>query len=163
MLYSVETASGEHRLAWYVPIYWQKTGALSDETIYLAGFAIVDASDTNKLSLVINQEGLTSEQLVRETRLNYVKFFTAAANVEVTTAVTAKYTYVEEGTTHIVLRLDDEVYSWVEATPKTLSTAQWRMLMATEPGDTVTVRVEPSGDRWIITGFLSNSTVSQSP
>jgi hypothetical protein len=41
----------------------------------------------------------------------------------------------------------------VEATPKDIPNLQWNELMATKPGDNVTIHIEKRGDRWIITDF----------
>lgn len=153
LLYTVETSSGNYRLAWYVPIYWYEESGETDETVYMAGFAIVDASDTNKIALTINQEGITSEQLVQKTRLDFIKLFGVTAYLELNASVVGKYEYVEEGTTHIVLHLDNATYPWVEATPKDLTTIQWNELMATEPTHDITARIEKRGDKWIMTYF----------
>ncbi|MCJ7762151.1 hypothetical protein MUP38_01695 [Candidatus Bathyarchaeota archaeon] len=82
LLYTVETSSGNYRLAWYVPVYWYEESGEVDETVYLAGFAIVDASDTNKIALSINQEGVASAQIVRETRQNFVSLFGVTTHLE---------------------------------------------------------------------------------
>ena len=153
LLYTVETSSGNYRLAWYVPIYWYEESGETDETVYLAGFAIVDAADTNKIALTINQEGITSERLVRNTRLDFIKLFGITTYLELNAAVLGKYDYVEEGTTHVVLHLDNATYPWVEATPKDLTTIQWNELMATEPAQGITARIEKRGDKWIMTHF----------
>lgn len=153
LLYTVETSAGNYRLAWYVPIYWYELSGEVDETVYLAGFAIVDASDTNKIALTINQEGMTSEQLVRKTRLDFIKLFGVTTYLELSTTVLGKYDYVEDGTTHMVLHLNNATYPWVEATPKDLTTTQWNELLATAPAQSVTVRVEKRGDKWIMTYF----------
>ncbi len=153
LLYTVETSAGNYRLAWYVPIYWYELSGEVDETVYLAGFAIVDASDTNKIALTINQEGITSEQLVRKTRLDFIKLFGVTTYLELSTTVLGKYDYVEDGTTYMVLHLNNATYPWVEATPKDLTTTQWNELLATAPGDSVTVQVEKRGDKWIMTYF----------
>jgi hypothetical protein len=152
LLYQVEI-SGNHRLAWYVPIYWYEESGEKDETIYLAGFAIVDASDTNKIALTINQEGITSEQLVRETRLDFIELFSVTTHLELDAKVLGKYEYVEEGTTHIVLNLDNTSYPWIEATPRDITAMQWNELMATEPTQNVTARIEKRGERWMMTYF----------
>ncbi|MEM2337976.1 MAG: hypothetical protein QXP06_05175 [Candidatus Bathyarchaeia archaeon] len=68
---------------------------------------------------------MTSEQLVRATRLNFLKLFGIITEIEITAKVLGKYEYVEDGTTHIVLRLDNTTYRWVEATPKDLPALQW--------------------------------------
>ncbi|MCJ7762152.1 hypothetical protein MUP38_01700 [Candidatus Bathyarchaeota archaeon] len=62
---------------------------------------------------------------------------------------------MEDGTTHIVLNLDNGTYPWVEATPQDLSTAQWNELLATATADNVMVRVEERGEKWVITYFES--------
>jgi len=153
LLYQVEVPSGNYRLAWYVPIYWYEESGEMDETIYLAGFAIVDASDTNKIALTINQEGITSEQLVRETRLDFIESFGVTAYLELNATVLGKYEYVEEGTTHIVLHLDNTTYPWIEATPRDITAMQWNELMATEQAQNVTAHIEKRGERWAMTYF----------
>jgi len=70
LLYPVQISPGNYRLAWYVPIYWREGIGEKDETIYLAGFAIVDAEETSKIAIKMHVEGMTSEQLVRATRLD---------------------------------------------------------------------------------------------
>jgi hypothetical protein len=153
LLYPVEASSGNSRLAWYVPIYWYELSGEADETIYLAGFAIVDASDANKIALTINEEGLTSEQLVRKTRLDFVQLFGVTTNIELNSTVLSKYEYVEDGTTHIVLHMNNNTYPWVETTPKDVTTVQWNELLATQPAQNVTAHVEKRADKWIMTYF----------
>jgi len=157
LLYTVETSTGNYRLAWYVPIYWYELSGEVDETVYLSGFAIVDASDTNKIALTINQEGLTSEQLVRKTRLDFIKLFGVTTYLELEAAVVGKYDYVEDGTTYIVLHLNNAIYPWVEATPKDLTTTQWNKLLATEPTHIISAHVEKRGDKWTMTYFENNN------
>jgi hypothetical protein len=113
----------------------------------------VDASDTNKIALTINQEGITSEQLVRETRLDFIELFSVTTHLELDAKVLGKYEYVEEGTTHIVLNLDNTSYPWIEATPRDITAMQWNELMATEPTQNVTARIEKRGERWMMTYF----------
>jgi len=149
----VEISPNNYSLAWYVPIYWREGTYEPDETIYLAGFAIVDASETNNIVITMNGEGLTSEQLVRNTRLDFMKLFGAITYVKLNATVQNKYEYVEDGTTHIVLQLYNDTYPWVEATPKDIPNLQWNELMAMEPPQNVTVHIEKRGDRWIITDF----------
>jgi hypothetical protein len=153
LLYTVETSSGNYRLAWYVPVYWNDASGEDDETVYLAGFAIVDATDTNKIALSINQEGVASAQTVRETRQNFVSLFGVTTHLEFNATVRGKYDYVEDGTTHIALNLNHTTYPWVEATPQDLSTAQWNELLATAPADNVMVRIEERGEKWVMTNF----------
>lgn len=153
LLYPVQISLGNYRLAWYVPIYWREGIGGKDETIYLAGFAIVDAEETSKIAIKMHEEGMTSEQLVRATRLEFMKLFGIITEIEVTAKVLGKYEYVMDGATHIVLRLDNATYEWVEATPKDLPPLQWNKLMATIEGDTVTVHLERRGEKWTIIAF----------
>ncbi len=158
LLYTVETSSGNYRLAWYVPIYWNEASGDVDETIYLAGFAIVDAADTNKIALTINQEGVASAQTVRETRQKFVSLFGVTNNLaEFNATVLGKYDYVADGATNIVLNLDNSTYPWVEATPQDLSTVQWNELLATSPADNVVMRVEERGEKWVMTYFQNTN------
>jgi hypothetical protein len=64
-----------------------------------------------------------------------------------------RYEYVEDGTTHIVLHLDNTTYSWVETTRKGIAADRWNELMVTQPTQNVTMYIEKRGDRWIITYF----------
>jgi hypothetical protein len=153
LLYPVKVTPDKYRLAWYVPIYWREGTWEKDETIYLAGFAIVDAEEASKITITMNYEDLTSEQLVRKTRLEFLKLFGVITYLEVEATVLGKYEYVEEGTTHIVLRLDNETYPWVEATPKDMPTNQWNELIATKTGDKIQIHLEKRGEKWVITSF----------
>ncbi|MEM2105164.1 MAG: hypothetical protein QXV21_01680 [Candidatus Bathyarchaeia archaeon] len=157
LLYPVNV-SNESRLIWYVPIYWREGTGEPDETIYLAGFAIVDALETSKVAINMMTEGLTSKQLVSKTRLDFIKLFGAVTYIELHETVRDKYEYVEDGTTHIVLQLYNETYQWVEATPKDLQTDQWNELMATKSGNNVVMHIEQRGDKWIIVHFDNLNT-----
>jgi hypothetical protein len=160
LLYTVEVTPGNNRLAWYVPIYWNEGTGEDDETIYLSGFAIVDAQDTNKIVATINQQGITSEQLVQQTRLEYSKLF--GANVTTNTMVSANvlktYSYVQDGSTHIILNLNSTTYPWIEATPKDLYAQQWNQLISTQPGQKIIAQLEQRDDRWMITDFSNQNT-----
>jgi hypothetical protein len=153
LLYPVEISPNSFELSWYVPVYWYEMSGEVDETIYLAGFAIVDASDANKIALTMNNEGLTSEQLVRKTRLDFMKLFGATTYLTLNASVVDRYDYVEDGTTHIVLHLANDTYPWVETTPKDIPTSQWNELLATEPTQNVTMHIEKRGNRWTMTFF----------
>ena len=161
LLYAIEVTPGNSRLAWYVPIYWNEESGESDETIYLAGFGIVDAQDTNKIASTINQEGITSEQLVQQTRLEYSKLFGAnvTTGIRVSANVMNTYEYVQDGTTHIILRLNSTVYPWIEATPKDLSAQQWNELISTQPGETISAQIEKHDDRWMIMNFSNQNPI----
>jgi len=158
LLYLVEISEDNYTLAWYVPIYWREGTGEPDETIYLAGFAIADASEANRITITMNGEGLTSEQLVRKTRLDFMNLFGVTTYVELNATVLGKYEYVEDGTTHIVLHLDNDTYPWVEATPKDILTIQWNKLMATEPTQNVTMHIEKQADRWVMI-YFDNSNI----
>jgi hypothetical protein len=82
-----------------------------------------------------------------------MKLFGAVTYVKLNATVQNKYEYVEDGTTHIVLQLDNDTYPWIEATPKDIPTVQWNELMATKQWDNVTMHIEQRGDRWIMTYF----------
>jgi len=85
--------------------------------------------------------------------MELLKLFSVTTEITVTAKVIGKYEYVKEGITHMVLRLDNATYQWVEATPKDPPTPQWSKLLATNIGDTVTVHVEKRGEKWIMTSF----------
>jgi hypothetical protein len=153
LLYPVEVQSGVSRLAWYVPIYWREGTGLPDETIYLAGFAIIDALDINSETITIAGGGISSEQLVRSTRLDFMKLFGAVTYVELDTPVVDKQEYVRDSMTHVVLRVANSTYPWIEATPNDLPNQQWYELLSTKIGDTITANIEKRGDIWTIISF----------
>jgi hypothetical protein len=159
LLYTIEVAPGNNRLAWYVPIYWNEGTGESDETIYLAGFAIVDAQDTNKIASTINQEGITSQQLVQQTRLEYTRLFgvNVTMDIRVTANVLNTYEYVQDGSTHIILHLNNTTYPWIEATPKDLSAQQWNELISTQPEQKIFAQIEKRDDRWMMTDFSNQN------
>ncbi|MDH5634278.1 MAG: hypothetical protein OEY30_00475, partial [Candidatus Bathyarchaeota archaeon] len=153
LLYPVEVTNGVLRLAWYVPIYWREGTGAPDETIILAGFAIIDALDINILSINIAGGGLSSEQLVRSTRLDFLELFGAVTYVKLDTTVAGKQQYVSDGVTHVVLRVENSTYHWIEATPNDLPSQQWYELLSTEMGDNITANIKKRGETWIIVGF----------
>jgi hypothetical protein len=153
LLYPVEVSAGVFRLAWYVPIYWREGRGGLDETIYLAGFAVIDARDTNKVVYNMAVGGITSEELVKETRLDFIRLFGAVTSVELNTRVLDRAEYVKDGTTHVVLHTSNSTYQWIEATPNDLSKQQWYELLATKTGDNITVNIEKRDETWTITSF----------
>lgn len=155
LLYGVEVAPGNFRLSWYVPIYWYEDSYEGDETVYLAGFAIVDAQDTNKIVSTINQGGITSDQMVRQARLDFIRLFggNETTYVEIKAGVLNTYEYVQDGLTHRVLRLNNATYPWIEGTPEDLTADEWNQLMATQLGQEIVASVEKREDRWMITHF----------
>jgi hypothetical protein len=160
LLYPVEISPNNYTLAWYVPIYWREGTGDPDETIYLAGFAVVDASGANRIAITMDVEGLTSEQLVHNTRMDFVNLFNVTpAYVELNATVLDKYDYVEDGTTHVVLHLNNSTYPWVETTPKDIPTTQWNELLATVPTQNVTMHIEQRGDKWVII-YFDNPNIS---
>jgi len=155
LLYPVEVSEITHasRLAWYVPIYWREGTGAADETIYLAGFAIIDALDINAVSINIAGGGVSSEQLVRSTRLDFLELFGAITYVELDTTVVDKQEYVREGVTHVVLRVANSTYPWIEATPDDIASQQWYELLSTKTGDNITANIERRGETWTIVSF----------
>jgi hypothetical protein len=153
LLYPVEVSNGTFRLAWYVPIYWREgTGGL-DETIYLAGFAIIDAQSIDNVAINLVSGGLTSEQLVTETRLDFIRLFGAVTSVELHATILNKQEYVREGTTHVILHTSNSTYPWIETTSDDLPTQQWYELLSTRVGDQIAANLEKRGEIWTITNF----------
>lgn len=153
LLYPVQIEENSYRLAWYVPIYWREGTGGPDETIYLAGFAIIDAQDINSVSIEMTGEGITSEQLVRSTRLDFIKLFGVVTSVELDTTVDNRYEYVVDGTTHVVLHTENNTYPWIEATANDLPRQKWYELLSTEGGHHIMAQIEKRGDTWTIIDF----------
>ncbi len=98
-------------------------------------------------------EGLTSERLVRLTRLNFIKLFGIVTFVELNTSVLNKYDYIMEGTTHVVLHTANSTYPWIEAAVNDLPQQQWYELLSTELGHNIMAHIEKRGDVWTIIDF----------
>ena len=153
LLYPVEISEGTFRLAWYVPIYWREGTRTPDETIYLAGFAIIDALDINAVTINIAGGGLSSEQIVRSTRFDFLRLFGAVTSVRLDTTVEDKQEYVKDGLTHVVLRVANSTYPWIEANADDLPSQQWYELLSTKKDDTVIADIEKRGEIWAIVSF----------
>ena len=153
LLYPVEVSEDTFRLAWYVPIYWREGTRTPDETIYLAGFAVIDALDINAVTINIAGGGLSSEQIVRSTRFDFQKLFGAVTSVRLDTTVEDKQEYVRDGITHVVLRVANSTYSWIEANANDLPSQQWYELLSTKKDDTIIADIEKSGEIWAIVSF----------
>jgi hypothetical protein len=108
----------------------------------------------------MNQEGITSEQLVQQTRFEYTKLFGAnvTTDIRISAIVLNTYEYVQDGTTHIILNLNNPTYPWIEATPKDLSAQQWNDIISTQPGQTISAQIEKRDDRWLTTDFNNLTT-----
>jgi len=158
LLYPIEVTDRIYRLAWYVPIYWREGTRAPDETIYLAGFAIIDARGINKVAINMAGEGLVSQQLVRQTRLDFLKLFGAVTHVELDTKVRDKQEYVKDGLTHIVLHIYNSTYPWIEAAQDDLPSQQWYELLSTKIDDHVVMRIEKRGEIWTIVNFENLDT-----
>jgi len=157
LLYPVEVSDGVFRLAWYVPLYWREGTWEPDETIILTGFAIIDALDINIVTINIAGGGTSSEQLVRDTRLDFLKLYGAVTYVELDTTVEDKQEYVSGSLTHVVLRVANSTYPWIEATPNDLPTHQWYELLSTQMGDHIIANIEKRGETWTIISFDNQS------
>ncbi len=153
LLYPVEVSEGAFRLAWYVPIYWREGTGTPDETIILAGFAIIDALDINAVTINIAGGGLSSEQIVRSTRFDFMRLFGAVTSVRLETTVEDKQEYVRDGLTHVVLRVANSTYPWIEANADDLPSQQWYELLSTKKDDTITADIERRGEMWAIVSF----------
>jgi len=153
LLYPVEVSNGVFRLAWYVPVYWREGTKAPDETIFLAGFAVIDARDINNVAINMAGGGLTSEQLVRETRLDFTRLFGAVTYVRLVTTVLDKQEYVRDGTTHVVLHTENSTYPWIEATSNDLPSQQWYELLSTKASDQITANIEKREEIWTIVSF----------
>ncbi len=153
LLYPVEVSEGTFRLAWYVPIYWREGTRTPDETIYLAGFAVIDALDINAVTINIAGGGLSSEQIVRSARLDFLRLFGAVTSVRLDTTVEDKQEYVRDGLTHVVLRVANSTYPWIEANANDLPSQQWYELLSTKKDDTIIADIEKRGEIWAIVSF----------
>ena len=97
--------------------------------------------------------GLSSEQIVRSTRLDFLTLFGAVTSVKLETTVDDKLEYVKDGVTHVVLHVANVTYSWIEASANDLPSQEWYELLSTEKGDSIVADIEKRGDAWTIISF----------
>jgi hypothetical protein len=82
-----------------------------------------------------------------------MKLFGAVTSVHLDTVVEDKQEYVRSGVSHVVLRVANVTYQWVEATPDDLPSEQWYELLSTGASDVIAADIEKRGDIWTIIGF----------
>ncbi len=136
---------------WFVPIYWQKEG-----TTVFAGLALINAHDTSVFAFdTIGKDEHGPDFVSRMINIykNALVGKTTGGEVEIVAKVINKYTYVLEGTTHIVLELNNSEIRFAEATPETVSTEDWYELLSLSANSTVRLTLIRSGDKWIITAI----------
>ena len=73
--------------------------------------------------------------------------------IEVNTTILNKYTYVYQGTTHVVFELNNTTVHFAEATPETVNISDWYEILTAKPGDFVSVVVVLKEDKWVIIRF----------
>lgn len=160
LLYPI-TVNGELRLVWFVPVYWAQYDADSEEVAFIrfAGLGLIDAKDPSYIIVNTQTQGKTGEQIIDETKAQFKALFGEETHeeintVEITSNVTATYTYIKDGKTHIVLELENDTYTYIEGTPDSLNATEWYQLLKTQPGDLIKARIQLSDDgRWIIIAF----------
>jgi hypothetical protein len=79
-------------------------------------------------------------------------------DIKVSANVLNNYEYVQDGSTHIILHLNNTTCLWIEATPKDLSAQQWNELISTQTGQTIFAQREKRDDRWMITDFSNKNS-----
>ena len=155
LLYPVVINSTLTKWTWYAPIYWMD-GSYDDEGYYyisnmnLHGLALVDASNIDRYVFVSTGGTLSGENLVYETRSNYVELFGGSLEPEptgefnITASVVDIQEYISDDETHIVLRTDNSTYEFLEGTSVWMDTESWYTLLfdiGVSDSFTATVRV----------------------
>ncbi len=137
---------------WYVPVYWEKEG-----TTVFAGLALINARDISYFAFSIIREDEHGPDFVERVLNLYKESLMGkvvnGSMMELNTTIINKYTYVYEGTTHIVLHLNNTTVQFAEATPETVNITDWYQLLEARPGDYVNLTVIFKNNRWIITSF----------
>jgi len=152
MLYPIHhPKTNEIVWTWFVPVYWQK-----EDTTVFAGLALINARDTSIFAFDTIREDEHGPDFVSRMISIYKDALigkTYEGGVEITAKVLRKFTYVLDGTTHIVLQLNDTLVTYAEATPKTVNVEDWYELLSLESGSIVRLIVVKSGEKWIITSI----------
>ncbi len=165
LIYPVQINSTYSRYAWYCPIYWYQTEYDSDLEDYvltdirLHALGIVDGQLESIRAISTSGSG---EELVRTVREAYVQAVKDALGVSpepVEGAVTLNATvlnvtsYVDDGSTHIVLRTDNSTYEWIEGAKDWMPLTDWYELLSVAPGDSFTAEIEKVGVEYRIISF----------
>jgi len=102
------------RYAWFVPINWhvtEKEAQSEQETIKLAGLAIVDAVDLDHYSMVMTSEGYQGAALVAEAKRKFLSGEVVPQTEKtVSGTIEAKFSYVNNGNTIYVLTINGTKY-----------------------------------------------------
>jgi hypothetical protein len=133
--------------AWFVPVYWRTAKGQStseQETIKLAGLAIVDAVNLDHYTIVMTGEGLEGAALVAEAKR---RFETGISNEKtITGTLNDKFSYVNNGNTICVLTINQTDYA---AYTQTLDFTTVSRIEKLQIGDTVTIIVNPNNNIFI--------------
>jgi len=157
-------STGNGGAAWIVPIYF--TDAIKDKdgnlkidpqtnTLLLDSVRMVNALDYSKVASVAVREGYTGAALVHELRMRYdaLTGTSTSEGVQINATVTGVSSYTSGGQTHLVIRTDNTEYSYIEATPTTLSSDQWQKALFLKTGDKFTATVSKVGNTWTATSI----------
>ena len=109
LLYPID---GEN--AWFVPIYWrtaQGESTSAQETIKLAGLAIVDAVNLDHYTIVMTGEGYQGMALVSEAKRRFEGGAVQPSNeTTVTGTLSNRFSYVNNGNTVYILTINQSDY-----------------------------------------------------
>ncbi|MHA1779796.1 MAG: hypothetical protein ACTSYL_02905 [Candidatus Thorarchaeota archaeon] len=167
LIYPIQINSTYRRWAWYVPIYWYNTQYDSDseETVLtdirLHGLGIVDGQLESIKAISTTGSGETLVRNVREAYVQAVKDALSVApepssKLTLTANVLNVTSYVDEGSTHILIRTDNATYQWIEGAKNWMALNDWYTLLTVKVGDNFTATLEQVGNQYRITSFKKN-------
>ncbi len=153
MIYPVKhPVTNDTEWTWYVPLYWENEG-----TTVLAGMALINAKDISIRAYDLIQQDEHGVDFVNRLVNEYKNVLQAAylnqSEIFISTTVLSVQKYDINGTTHVVLHLNNETFPFVEATSSDLSTEEWYELLFTESGDQVEMKIKLVESKWVIVEF----------
>lgn len=162
ILYPVKhPLTGEAVWTWFVPIYWRKNA-----TILLRGLVLINAHNMSYFYYGIIRENEHGCEFVARVLEGYKRVLKQAIKYEYIinyaneTHISGYFRvlnvsrYVSGGETHIVLWINYENVSFVEATASDLKNkTAWYELLFTRPGDVVLITAEKADGYWVLREF----------
>ncbi len=135
MMYPIKV-SNQTRLAWFVPVYHKTTSTNSNgdsvvTNVQFRGLYIYDAVKQNVYGRAYLSDFSSASAMVKQAKENYRASYLGVTPTNTTqesyinASVLKKSSFVQDGTTYIVLETDNTNYKYLYASPKILTSKDW--------------------------------------
>ncbi len=169
LLYPVVINSTLTKWTWYAPIYWADFYYDSDTEEYTAtnmrlhALGMVDASNIDRFKWVPLGGEISGEELVYQTRSEYVKLFGGSIEPELsdtfnmTATVVSKAFDTVDSNLRIVLGTDNATYPYLEGARDWMNLTDWyTLLLEIDVSDSFTATIQMVGNMYRIVAIVKN-------